>query len=213
MDKLSTSIQKAFLKQDNSLKEYYSELLKNLYETEKSTKRSIHYLTVLIVVYFIIIQSSVQSIDIGPFKINNLNIIINIFPLIISYKYHEFISLLCFLASIHKVFNDVYKKLYPDISQNNLDILIKPESSENTADFYTLRSSKKTAKILSFLDRAINSIILGSLPILVIIYSIYYSFHKFGFNSVINWIIMICCSIYIIQSILILVEYNRQVDK
>lgn len=213
MDTINESINKSFPDNNIALEQFHDGLSVNIRDTEKNIKKSKNQLIFLVLLYFIIVQSSVESIDIGPFKIDNINIVIKIFPLLIIYKFYEFISLQCFLRSLHVAFNTTISKLYPKIIDNNIEYLVKPESSVNTEEFYETRSSKKFTKLMSTIRELNLATQLIILPLVLIIYAVYINFSKFGFRDILVWVVLFFILLLLVQSILLfLADYAQNND-
>lgn len=210
MDKIPVSIEKAFDNDKESLKDFHASVAANLTETEKSLKKVVYQLILFVLGFFIISQSSVQEIEIGPFKINNLNIIIKIFPLIIAYKFYEFLGLQCFTRCLNVTHNETIAKLYPKTVENNLQPLITPESIVNTQEFFELRNSNGLTKIMENLRLIILIMQLLIMPLAFIAYAIYLNFYRFGFKDVLVWIISLMVLLLLIQSAILFVENNNQ---
>jgi hypothetical protein len=208
MEKLASSIEKAFLEEDDiSLKEFHPAIQDNLAESQKNLRKARSQLVIFALLYFIIIQSSVQAINIGPFKIENLNIIIKIFPIILVVKFYEFIDIQLLTKILYETQNAVIKKLYPKIYENNLELLFTDDSCMET---YELRNPSTNTNIQENIRLLILVLQLLILPFSIIFYSLYNSFSKFGMKDILVWVILFIVLLFLTHIVYLLVENQRQ---
>lgn len=209
MGNLKTCIDKAFEKNDDSLKDFFLLVSNNLTDTETALKKTRNQLVYFVIVYFIIIKSSIGSITIGELNIKNLDIIIKIFPILISFKFYESMGLQSFRQLLVMSHYYLTKKLYPNLVANNLEALTRPESILSTSEFYETRDIGIKSSYVDNLGITILFIQLLILPLLFIIFSIYLNFSRFGFYDILNWVVLIIVIVLLLQTIFLFIQLSN----
>ena len=209
MSKIQFIIDESFSKKDENLKDFHVSVMKNLSETEKKLANSTNQLIFYLFAYLLIVQSSVNTINLGIIKVDNLDLIIKFFPVILVYKIYSFINLQVFRRSLHLACNGTIKKLYPKIYKNNLLYLIKAESNVNTQELFEEINSDGISKLMGSIGITILGIQLVFIPGLIVLYALYINFSKFGIKDFLIWIVLLIVVVYLIMTILILISNER----
>lgn len=209
MDKIGVSILKAFSQGKlDELKEYYAGITLNLSEAVKNSKKIRNQLIITVLIYFIIVQSSVETIEIGPFKIANIDMILKIFPVLMTYKFYEFINQQTFLKMLQEITPMIIRLISPNISSNNLDIFL---FDDNCTEIFEIRNNNSKSKILSNLNVVFLCFQFLFLPITIIIYSYFISFSKFGYTDFLVWFSLLINLFLLTTSYILFSEHPKHI--
>lgn len=111
---------------NNNDKEKLIFFLNVIIEKAKSLDKQINFISILmillILIYFLGEMNINSEIQIGPLKINDIKIIYNLFPLILSYLIFKFVILNAHRAEIKKIIK-FFAKSYFEFDNSKVDIL------------------------------------------------------------------------------------------
>ncbi len=189
-------------------KEYKNRLYENLSTLEKKYNSSQNMVFIFIIIFLLIINSSITGFSIGPAKIEDLSLLTRIIPIFISYKFYDLILKLAMRRFVHHAINRIELLENPKIYYSNLDFLAKPESNLNTMD-YIGKKLKGITEAMTDAYVITNGIFLLLGTLAFYIYAYNFILTKYGFNDYLSWVAIAITLFFYINQIIALFSIEK----
>ncbi len=170
-------------KEREILKDYLQQIYSNLQITEIAVRKSMMRLVFLIFMFFLLMNTQVDELGVGPLKVKDFSIIIILLPLLISINFYELISLGNNFFSQKRLVRRIFLFAYAPIEKNNLELFLEPSLTPlyNEGILQGLTDGGYLRMLSSNLQTMIVVLtILSSIIMEVFVFSA--CFKKFGFN-------------------------------
>lgn len=211
MEKIGNSINKVYKESPEQLKEFYLRTLENMSDAEKKRKKIQLQLLVILFGYFLLTQSTIESFEFGPFKCDNLDLIIKMYPLVISFTLNEYFSVHTFLRMLHEISNNASLYIFPKIAENGLSQLLKSDDNMIMPEIFAERNNDRGSFFLKFFFIIIELLKTFIFPILLMWFSLQTNFIRFGYTDTSVWFVFAISIILIFNYFLFFFQLIKQI--
>lgn len=183
-------------------KDYLNQIYSNIRSAETILRNSIIRLFFIFFLFYLLINTQINELGIGPIKVGDISLVIKILPLLISINYYEVISIWIMVSFQKKMGYEVLSALYSPIIKNDLQIGLYVASTPHLLEIYYEKIIKKgfLSNVNSNIyDIFLFSIIVGAILIECLIFSICYK--KFGSDYLLSFVLS-ASFIFLLKSIL-----------
>ncbi|MGN7812486.1 hypothetical protein [Flavobacterium sp. 22076] len=175
---------KKILKSKEKRNKYLDLLNQRIDENKKSLNRLLLIVLFLIIAFPLILQTKIDEISVGPFKLQENTIALYIIPSVFAFCHYKIIQVYLVISSQSKYYMGLTSVIFKHRQFSVANNIIKPYLFlESTAYYHLTEESKSLKKILNFFW---YSMLLGIIlfPYWFIYYTLKSLFIKYGLNSI-----------------------------
>jgi hypothetical protein len=195
------------LSDDESLEylrtDYLKALRENIQRIEDKYRQSFLTFVTFSAIFLILTRTQAHDISLGFFKIDDIKLVLQIFPALIAYWYYEMTLLHLMRSTCYVLHFIILANFYPQVSSHKLHYFLF-SSSSLTDDMLSSFAERRVNKAIFYFSRPIRWILFFA-PLPLEIYAFYFCFKSYGWGSPVIWFSLLISVIYLTQVLLCLI--------
>lgn len=191
------------------MEEKYIELLNvRIEENRKIENRMLLVMIFSIIAFPLLREAKITEISLGPFKINDLQIIWASVPTVYSYCHYKYVVVYGELSSQITIYNNLTQKIFKfDKLENYYNSLLLPFSfMDRISKNHSKYKSKLEAIIFGVLIHLPSLLVLLFIQFFFVFYSVFILIKKLNFISIIDYVFIVSPIILFISMIMYIIK-------
>lgn len=191
--------------------EFYADVLnKRIEENRKSMSRLSLTLALCYFAFPLITESKIEEISIGPFKLSDNIIAMGVIPSVFAFIYYKYITVWIDLVEQKMTYKVLTSRVFAIETESFLNKKLSPYSFMDSIMFYHLNEKMNFLGCLTTLLWVPIGLITITFPYVFEYYMISTLYQKFGFDTLLEKVIIITPALIGMFTILIIVQAGKR---
>ncbi len=192
--------------------EYLETIRSNWRYVESIVKRTVLLALLLMAIFELMSQSSIQEVTLGPVKLTNLTLIYKFLPLAISFCFYYLMNLIQMQITYSVIHRRIMNQVYSPISMNKIESFLPPPYTSIFGDITFIPKQYKLYVVVEHISTVIAfGVIFGAL--VFEIYAFQRLFTAFGSADILVWCILGGSLLLLLQAFLVIFADPGRSDK
>jgi hypothetical protein len=171
----------------------------NAREAEGDFSRNILIMVLLGGGYELLARASIEKVTIGPFEVSDVSLIRRILPVLIAYYFYDACAANLRRHEMYDLGGLLFKKLFPSISQYDLEYYFSPRQSSL---FGIVTYGKSWRDAVLYWASTVPGVAVLFVPTIFLYYAYQLELETFGSKDKFTWLTMVGCAYLLLLAFL-----------